>query len=66
MNLSLWPNVEPLLPNPHLLLIVKNTSHIVAIILPKLYGIHKLKTTAPDSYGNVSTPDHVDPPGMCL
>ena len=30
---SPWANLEPILPNPHLLIIVKNTPHIVAIIL---------------------------------
>lgn len=53
-------------PTPTSWFLSKNTPHIVAIILPKLYSNYKLKSTAFDSYGPVSTPDHVDPSGMCL
>lgn len=45
---------------------LSETQCTVAITLPKLYDVHKLKTTASDSYEPVSTPDHVDCSGMCL
>lgn len=51
---------------PTFCLLLKNTPQIVALRLLRLYGTHKLETTAFDSYGPVSTPDHIDSPGMHL